>query len=457
MQSASEASGIKPGIEPGTEPAAARKRKHIRAAYCAALTVSCALLLVACAALPGPRLEESVFPSPVAFVTAAPLPEPTATPTLEPTPTSTAVPPTVAPKRMPQESTATIGLWSDTIESAQSFPGFLDLAEGPAAQAYQQERNALLVTLTGRAAHAAPAERLAALQANNPDWLLYDRNKRVVFSSVNREEPLLDIRNDAVKAQLAEDIADAVAEGGFDGFIVSDVGVDLIRPTAAPVYTGTKTFTEQQRRDAVEGLLRTIRARTPDKLMIIGGYAWKDGTAFGARSNEAQTLATLADGIHIEEFLRSPISKTTEFKSEANWKKDVDYLSVASQDNKIVLITTRLRGAPEALTRQWLSYAVASYLLGKNGAYTYFQFDAGDPAYSNDPLLSAPIGAPVEAYTKLADGIYQRKFSKGLVLVNPTGEQKKAALPGQYKTLQGNPAEVNITMSPRTGIILLNP
>jgi len=433
----------------------AELRRRRRTALLFVLNSSFSILLAACASLPGPRREVNILPSPVAYVTPAPLPQPTATPTLEPLPTATVVPPTAAPKRMPQQSTATIGLWSDTIQSAQSFPGFLDLATGSAARDYQRERNQLLVTLTKQRVNAAPAEQLADLQANQPDWLLYDRNKRVVFSSADRQAPLLDIRNDAVRNWLAEEIARAIGEGGFEGIVLSDVGVDLIRPTSAPVYTGTQTFTEQQRRSAVEGLLRAIRARIPDKLMIVGGYAWKDGAAFAARSDEAQTLATLADGIHIEEFLRSPISKTTEFKSEANWKRDVDFLSVASQDNKVVLITTQLSDAPEELARQWLSYATASYLLGKNGAHTYFQFDGGDPAYSDDPILNAPIGAPTEAYTKLSSGIYQRPFSKGLVLVNPTGEQKKSSIQGSYKSLQGNPVDTNITMGPRTGIILL--
>lgn len=412
------------------------------------------MLLAACASLPGPR-EVDVFPSPVAYVTAAPLPQPTLTPTAAPIPTATPLPPTAVPKRFPQESTAAIGLWSDTITSSQSFPGFLDLAVGGAARDYQRERNQLLVTLVEKRVSAANADQLADLQANKPDWLLYDRNKRVVFSSQDKSAPLLNIRNEAVKDQLADNIAQAIYDGSFEGVLINDVGVDLIRSTAAPVYTGTQAFTEQQRRDAVEGLLRAIRARIPDKLIIIGGYAWKDGQAFAVRTEEAQMLATLADGIHIAEFLRSPISKTNEFKPEAQWKRDIDYLSVASQDDKVVLLTTRLIGAPEDLARQWLSYATASYLLGKNGARTYFQFDAGDPAYSSAPALNAPIGAPVEAYTKLEGGIYRRKFSRGIVLVNPTNEQKKTTLDGAYKSLQGNPVDASITMGPRTGIILL--
>jgi hypothetical protein len=157
--------------------------------------------------------------------------------------------------------------------------------------------------------------------------------------------------------------------------------------------------------------------------------------------------------------MRSPISRTNEFRSEAAWKRDIDYLSTISQDDRVVLITTRLN-ASDATTdtiRQWLNYSVASYLLGKNGKHTYFQFDAGDPAFSADPILSAPIGAPSDAYAKLDSGIYQRKFTKGVVLVNPTGDEKKWQVDQTYKTLSGNQVDTEVTLGPHSGLILLNP
>jgi hypothetical protein len=434
----------------------ARGRQPANRHLSSALLVCAATVLAACGALPAPRQQDSVFPSPVAYVAAAPLPEATATPTLAPLPTPTLVAATAVPKQLPQESTSAIGLWSDNLPSAQAFPGFLDLAAGAAAFDLKQQRNQRLVTLTAGQAQTAEAGSAQDLRANRPGWLLFDRNRRVVMSSADEGAPVLDIRNDEVRNKLAEDVANAVAQRDYEGIVVNGIGVDIIRPSAAPIFTGTKVFTTDQRRDAVEGLLRAIRSRVPDKLLIIGGYAWRDGTAFGALAEEAQNLATLADGVHIDAFLRSPISRTNEFKSEANWKKDVDYLSAVSQDNKVVLLTTRLPAGSDAEdVGQWLSYSVASYLLGKNGAHTYFQFDAGDPALSSDPLLSAPLGAPVEAYIKLDSGVYQRRFEKGLVLVNPTNEQKKATIEGQFKTLAGNPAEANVTLGPRTGVILL--
>lgn len=415
-------------------------------------------ILQACAALPAPREAESAIPSPVAFVTPAPLPEVSPTPTLAPLPTPTVAQPTPQPVLKPQESTATIGLWSDRVESAD-FPGFLDLALGAGAHAYRQQRNQLLITLGEEQVYVAPASQLDDLKENKAGWLLLDSRKRVVMSSADNTAPLLNIRDDDVRNQLAENVARVISDTQAQGAILNNVGVDLIRRTNSPIYTGTKAFTDDQRRDAVEGLLRAIRARVPDKLLLVGGYLWRDGTAYNEDAQTARDLSAIVDGVHIEEFLRSPISKTTEFRNEAAWKRDIDYLSTISQDDRVVLITTRLSASDTTsdTIRQWINYSVASYLLGKNGKHTYFQFDAGDPAFSADSILAAPIGAPSDAYTKLDSGIYQRAFTNGIVLVNPTAEEKKWKVDKPYKTMSGNLVDSEITLGARSGTILLNP
>jgi hypothetical protein len=435
------------------------QRRQSRA-YGSHLLIGVVLLaLTACATGLPVRQQESVFPSPVAFVTAGPLPEPSVTPTLPPLAKPTEVPPTVAPKKMPLESTATIGLWSDQITAASAFTGVVDMATGPAALELQKN-NLALVSLTRRQVSVGYGSTITDVTTNHPTWLLYDKNGKVVLSKNGAREPLLNIRDDAVKAQLTDDVTRLITEGNFDGVVLDGVGAELIRSDTPPVYTSTKTFTDSQRRDAVEGLLRSIRARITDKLMIIGGYAWEDGTAYNVKPSESQELATLGDGVHIDKFMRAPISSTTEFKSETNWKKDIDYLASISQDGKIVLITTRLYNtdATPELVKQWLSYSVASYLLSKNGARTYFQFDVqGAMTTANDPILSTPIGAPQEAYTKLSSGIYRRLFANGVVLVNPTGDKKDTEFDIEYRQPGSNDPIKKLTMSPHTGLILLKP
>ena len=405
------------------------------------------------------RQQDSLFPSPVAYVTAGPLPVSSPTPTLAPVEQPTAVPPTASPKKLPIDSTAAIGIWSDIITSANVFTGVVDLGTGNAIRQVQQS-NLAFVSMARRQVTSGFGSIITDVQSNHANWLLYDKNAKLVFSSRSSGEPLLNIREEEIKIQIADDIVKSVQEGSYDGILLDNVGIDLIRVKDTPVYTGTKAFTPEQRKNTVEGLLRTIRARMPSQLMIIGGYAWEDGGAFNANISDAQELATLGDGVHIDKFLRAPISPTTEYKSESIWKKDIDYLAAISQDGKIVLVTTRISSSDvnTDTAKQWLYYSVASYLLGKNGPRTYFQFDVGGSLqYASDPVLTLPIGAPQEAYTKLSSGLYRRMFSNGIVLVNPTTEEKESEMDADYRLPGGTEIIKKITLPAHTGTILLKP
>ena len=101
---------------------------------------------------------------------------------------------------------------------------------------------------------------------------------------------------------------------------------------------------------------------------------------------------------------------------------------------------------------------MASYLLGKNGSSTYFQFDPGGSlVYSSDAVLIAPIGVPQEAYSKLSSGIYRRLFSKGIVLVNPTADKKESVFDTAYRTIGATEPITKVVMPGHTGLILLKP
>ncbi len=411
-------------------------------------------MLSACGVAPTAPAPQSVFPSPVAFVTAAPLPQPTPTATPQPLPTATSAPATPAPKPDPQSSAKAIGLWSDQVRSSAAFTGFLDIASGDDAAAYRQTRNPLAVLLNAQQVSVISGDAISDLIKTTPDAVLYDRNKKIVRDSAGNA--VLNIRLESVRQNLADTVANALDNA--DGVLLYGVGDNIIRARDTPVFTGTTAFTEKQRRDAVEGLLRAVRARVPDRLLIVGGYAWRDGAAYASRSEEARDLSAIVDGLHVEAFARSPLSDTNAFRSETAWKRDVDMLAELSSDDRIVLLSTRIDGqrAGDALTRQWLAYSTATYLLGKNGAKTYFQFDAGSPEYNADPILSAPLGAPLEAYSKSSSGLYIRKFERGLVLVNPTKDSKTFALEGvAYQTLSGATVDSDVILYANTGLILL--
>ncbi len=415
--------------------------------------------LISCSDLTAQRAPtDNLLPSPVAYVTAAPLPESSPTPTLPPLATPTLPPPTAVPKKLPQDTTNAIGLWSERLSATQPFTGFLDVAYGAGAVELQKT-NPSLITLDSRQMNIGFTDNYTDIRKSNPAWILTDARGRIAFST-REGVPLVNIRDESVRDQIATNVVNWIAERNYDGIVLNQVGVDLIRTTNSPTYTSNKPYTEQQRRDTVEALVRAIRAKSPEKVIIIGGYAWRDGTAYAARSSEAQDLAAIVDGVHIDEFLHNPISPTTEFRTDTAWQRDIDYLSEISKDGRVVLVTTRLNPAETNvdLIRQWLRYTVASYLLGKNGPRTYLQFDTGSLTYLDDPEFRAPLGAPDGDYTKLDSGVYQRRFARGLVLVNPTDKAiDNVDLGADYVTLSGTPTRKIASMGAETGIILLKP
>jgi hypothetical protein len=419
-------------------------------------TLIASLLLAACSSLPSAQQlqvqQQGALPSPVAWVTAAPLPQAQPTPSLAPLPTATAPPATAIPKKEPQDSSAAIGLWNASVQSAAAYSGYLDIAAGPGALEYRDQKNSRLLVLVDQNVSVGFAATITDVVKNNPSYVLFDKNKRVARNAAGI--PLLNIRSSEVQTYVADSVAQAAAAA--DGIILTNLGDNLIRTNNTPIYTGTKGFTSAQRRDAAEALLRTLRTRIPDKLIIVGGYAWHDGNAFNDTDDDAVTLGALADGVHIDAFVHSPLSDTTEYRSENAWKRDVNMLIELSKDNRIVLLTTLVDAGTEPdLVRQWLSFSTATYLLGKSGSRTYFQFDAGSADWSADPILSAPLGAPSGEYAKLEGGLYQRKFERGLVLVNPSDDERKSSIDEGYRTLSGTPVDIAVTLSAHTGLILL--
>lgn len=429
--------------------------KQIRLILGLAATALAATVLVGCATAARPAVSQ--FPSPVAYVTAQTPPQVQPTATLLALASATPAPAPPVAKRLPIDTSAAVGLWLNSPGAGSVISRVADIAVGEVASA-TRKANPTLVTLGARQVYFGYSGTITAVRSAKPNLFLYDAKQAVALASTNKE-PLLNIRDPEVRALLADDSLGIVRSGGLDGIVLEGLGTDLIRVDAGPVYTGTKLFTDQQRKDAVEGLLRAVRARIPDKLIVAGGYAWTDGDAFGKKATEALELASIVDGVKVDEFLRAPAGKVTSFKKEEDWKKDIDLLGSASSDGRIVLLSTRIviTDVTAELARQWLQYTVVSYLVGKNGNHSYLQFEAtAFPNLADDPYLTAPIGSPLEAYSKSSSGIYKRQFSNGLVLINVATETKKFDVDKLYKTISGATVDKTVSMGANSAIILLN-
>jgi hypothetical protein len=112
--------------------------------------------------------------------------------------------------------------------------------------------------------------------------------------------------------------------------------------------------------------------------------------------------------------------------------------------------TTATRAEKDA----WYEYTLASFLLGNDGrSRFFFSYTPGDSTVDR-PWNDLALGGASGPYAKTS-GVYQRSFSAGRVLVNPTTASVTVALGGTFRTLEGE-IVTSVTLPPNSGKILLN-
>ncbi|TAH52201.1 MAG: hypothetical protein EYC68_07835 [Chloroflexota bacterium] len=173
----------------------------------------------------------------------------------------------------------------------------------------------------------------------------------------------------------------------------------------------------------------------------------------------AAALNENADGICFCNFLRDADAPIETYKKEDDWQRDIETLAeLSAEPDAVILTATRF---PEDAAKnfegmqQWLDYAAASFLLGVNNSHTFFGFQGkAAQEFLGAPAIVAKIGTPLGAMFK-ANGVYQRRFSDGLVVVNPTDEARAFALSRNYLSVNGTPLS-QLELPPHTGMILLS-
>lgn len=162
------------------------------------------------------------------------------------------------------------------------------------------------------------------------------------------------------------------------------------------------------------------------------------------------------DGVLLQNFLRTADTPPGEFPTESEWNRQVETLAkIASLPDAIVLTELPFAGgSAQTLPQQqaWTNYALASFLLAANNTHTFFGITG-----ANQPGLILPdpelqLGAPATGIFK-ANGVYQRGFAQGLVLVNPTSDKHSLSLSRPYRDPL-NKAVTQLEMLPHTGMIL---
>lgn len=197
--------------------------------------------------------------------------------------------------------------------------------------------------------------------------------------------------------------------------------------------------------------LGSIRRRVAPRLLLVSVPV--------TETRGLDSIALKSDGVLLTNFLTERDVPLSHFPDEVSWKKDIETLAaLTANPSYIVLTSTRLgkdAGDNRVSVEQWLEYALASFLLGANNTHSFFGFESAlAPGVMATPVNTIQIGAPTGRMFK-QNGVYQRRFTRGLVLVNPESEARAIALVRTFADLSGNRLN-EVNLPPHTGMILLN-
>jgi hypothetical protein len=297
--------------------------------------------------------------------------------------------------------------------------------------------------------------------ARQNGWVLRDALGREVYAKGWPNNKIMDVGNQGFRDWLAGKIKAVVDEYGFDG-IMGDGTKAILEDTydisAMPINPRTgRIFTPTEWRNAMIGHVRTIKARMgPDKILIANGKGANVGCnefGFWANQDLVEPLIDEVDGNLMEGFIRWINEK---WRSESKWVQDVNFLKYLCDKGKIAIPLTNSHGIlpPGATAEQVIMYGLVTNLLALEPGYSYVGFSVIDREDLYD-LTNIQIGTPTQDYVKRSGmSVYQRAFTNGLAMINPSDNSYTFNLGSYYYTLSG--ARINsITIRPHTGVILL--
>jgi len=307
---------------------------------------------------------------------------------------------------------------------------------------------------------------VAWYQQHHPDWLEYlcDR-KTLAFEFGATTLAPIDFANPAVQAYQWHNWVDAPLAQGFEGIAVDTMSASAnwgrcghydLSGNWVQQYTG-KLDDPAYQHDELEWEAATyshVHHYSKTATMQVNvSYE------FGYSREVNLRLMTTADLLFDERGFTN-YGSAPDVPPPTQWQQIMDVLQYVQSKGVCYMTNGEESYLSADIPQSARLWAIANYLLVNNGCtYMYMTgFLDGGQDYGSlvlFPEYSIPIGHPTDPMVK-TQGIWGRKYSGGLALVNPHSTAKTVVLPeGSYVDVNGNAVGPVVTMERQTGLVLL--
>lgn len=275
------------------------------------------------------------------------------------------------------------------------------------------------------------------------DWLLKDANGAYVLN-VQYGAFIADIGNPAFQQRFIDNVARFLKATKADGVFIDDViGHPLLLTHGVyPAKYPTGEAWEAAMTSFVSTVGRALKAR--GYYVVVNAIKYISGDT---RSDTAEHVAAFwrrigpsVNGLMSEYWLQNP-NDVSQLRAQGsrwyeNWRGWQSLVSVAQATGADFFALTYGSSTDVRAMR----YLRASYLLdwnGRGGAFIFTFRDRPDPY---DPTWVRQLGPPLKPKFERAPGVWQRRYERGIVVVNTTGEAVNVRVNGTAWTIASTDA-----------------
>lgn len=283
----------------------------------------------------------------------------------------------------------------------------------------------------------------------HPDWFLTSTTGQRVQWADYPGDWWMDIGNPSYQDAWAANVIASVRQYGAAGVMMDDVDAMLGGHLPAGV-TLAKYPTDASYAAAMTSFLTNVSAQLRAAgVLVVANIAFNWSPTWETLYKQ---WVGLVDG-RLMEFWTKP-GETSAYPryGDNNWTFQIQQAQDVLSAGKMFIPVT-YGDMSDTVTQ---SYARASFLLVFNGGASS---EIWTPSTTDTdpwtPYWTASIGVPTGAATQLSSGAWERAYSGGLDLVNPsTTSDATVSLPGSFTEPDGSVVSGSVVLAPTTGLVL---
>lgn len=282
----------------------------------------------------------------------------------------------------------------------------------------------------------------AEANTTHPEWFLLNTSGSRISESGYSWLWMADTANLSYQQQWTSNVIKLLSSGPWDGVMMDDTN------TTARYHTEPSSIAKYPTDAAYQGAVGSMLAYAGPRIQAAGKLAIPNMGSWSEYPEVVEGWLKYVSGGVDEMFAKWSATPGQGYRDASGWQTQIEEIQSTERMGKIFLAITQA----EASDQQAILYGWGSVLLGADGHTAY----SAAANYSSEEWCSeceAQIGEPTSAATKVAGGVWERSFTGGLVVVNPTAATVEVNLGGAYSG-SGLTDATTATMPANTALVL---